>query len=233
MKNYDAFQGRVIQDPKNLVGEVAYLESLFYTDASKEIFKLLTGSIQPRSKAVLIKKDVIMQLGGFRHGRLTEDIDFGERFCRNDFEAFKDLRGQPIMEAAPEGLNDWLKHRLKWSTGFLEILKKNSKAADINNNTGFVAAVLVLNLVIFMLGQFFALVMGNNNYHILSPIIVSAVTCLGIRINDKIKKNTETIGTSWIYSAFIFPLMASLIVYSAVKLSMGIEPKWRSIEKQH
>jgi cellulose synthase/poly-beta-1,6-N-acetylglucosamine synthase-like glycosyltransferase len=231
LEDYDCYQGRVVQKPSNSVSNLSYFEHLFYTDAAKQSFRLLTGRLQPRSKAVIIRRNVLENLNGFRHGRLTEDIDFGERFTRNNYKAFKSLKSCTIIELGPSSLEDWIKHRIRWTSGFFEILLDNSKKTDWKNKFGLLGTLLGLNMIIFMLGQFFALLTGQNNYHIILPVISTSLITLSIRSRDVRNGNLSGIGNTWIYSAFIFPLLSSIMIYSISKKLVGLDTEWHRISK--
>jgi len=231
LDRHNAYQARVISPPTNLISKICYYEELFHTDGAKNFFYKLTGRFQPRTKAVIFERECLAQLNGFNENVLTEDTEFGERFVRNNYIAYKDYRNKPVFESSPTTFRDWLGHRIRWTTGFLETFMLNSQESDLKNKLGFSGAFVALSLLIFMLGQFFSLLINQSSLHIITPVITTALVSLTIKYKDYNEENIDRVGFDWIFSAFVFPLIAVIMLYSMIKKFLKIETKWYRINK--
>lgn len=231
LDNYNAYQARVMSTPTNLVSKICYYEELFYTDGAKYFFHKFTGRSQPRTKAVIFERRSLAKLDGFREDVLTEDIEFGERFTRNGYTTYKDFNNKPVVESSPITFRDWIGHRIRWTTGFVDTLRSNKSESDIKNLLGLFGVLIGLNLVVFMLGQFIRFLTNLDHLHILAPVFVTAATSAGIKYKDHRQENIEHIGYDWILSAFVFPLMSVTMTYSIIKRLLGRETKWYRIDK--
>jgi len=199
--------------------------------------------------AEAVRKDVLLKLGGWKSGSLTEDIEYSLRLLKNGYKIdyLADLECESEVPYRPK---DLYKQQKRWAYGFVSAFKEHGKdilkskylspqdKAYINFTwTGYLLSVLLLLMFLTGFLSFithrpealdisrFLYEMGRNA--LLSSGIIFASVVAQIR-----SKNTKSI-PSMLASSFTYGLVVTYHVNLGMYKVLAKKPmNWFLLEKQ-
>lgn len=120
--------------------------------ALRHILASINGLYVTPGPLSIYRRDLLVQLGGFRHGHNTEDMEMALRIQRAGF-AIDNAPLARVLTKAPNSIPALVKQRTRWTTGFLRNMLYDYRDMVGNRNYG------ALGLLILPIG-FFGIVGG-------------------------------------------------------------------------
>ncbi len=181
-KNVAAIQGRLIpiNVRESVIARFAALEELVFEYIISGRSKL--GFFTPlEGTCSFIRKDVIMELGGFDENILTEDLDFSLKLVSKNYK----LVYTPAIvgwREVPVKLRVFILQRLRWYRGHLEIsirenLKRLKKISPRIIDGVFIALTPVF-VVLSAINYSLALFYSHNMLYIITTFLVASASFL-------------------------------------------------------
>ncbi|RLI83225.1 MAG: glycosyltransferase family 2 protein [Archaeoglobales archaeon] len=118
--NFDVVEIRKEVVGKSLMERLANID-YFVMFLSSKFASKFNSYLSMNGSAFMIKRDVILKLGGFRR-RINEDTDLGFRLGLNGYGV--KICGRAITKA-PSSFRGWLSQRERWGLGGAEIIIEN------------------------------------------------------------------------------------------------------------
>ncbi|AFS40498.1 glycosyltransferase [Leuconostoc gelidum] len=117
----------VVRNRTTLLAKLQTLEYVGIIDRIKRAQDFLYGGIMTvAGVVVLYRREALMSVAGFDSTAITEDIDITWRLRKKNWR----IRYTPhalVYILAPETIHGYIKQRVRWSVGGIEVLLKNLK----------------------------------------------------------------------------------------------------------
>ncbi|RLI74798.1 glycosyltransferase family 2 protein [Archaeoglobales archaeon] len=119
-EEFDAVEIRKEVNASSLMEKLINID-YFNMFLTAKLTSKLNSCLSLNGAAFVIKKDVLLKLGGFRR-RINEDTDLGVRVGLNGYKV--GVCGRAITKA-PSSFRDWFVQRERWSLGGAEVVVEN------------------------------------------------------------------------------------------------------------
>jgi len=106
-----------IHEPRGLLGHLQYGE-YFFSITLRHIISSINGLYVTPGPLSVYRRSVIQEVGGFRHGHQTEDMEMALRIQRAGYRIENALLAR-VFTKAPRTLRSLLRQRIRWTSGFL------------------------------------------------------------------------------------------------------------------
>lgn len=181
----------------------------------------------------LLRKDKILELGGFSSEQPTEDIELTWRIHREGYRCIYEPAAQISMKV-PLKFKDWFKQRTRWGSGLIRVLQKHG--FQIIKKWEWPAFPLLLEatfaiiwchlLLLFVIFWIVALI--TTNIDLASPLGIGrwGVMAIGVSLLQIIwgmhldKSHDRTISKLWplapLYPLFYWSMSAFVVVWTTI-----------------
>lgn len=237
LRNYDVVTGRNVPRPEGLIESLSYYESVFFTYVSRQILTVFSSFRLVGSRSVVMKREVLEELDGYKEDVLTEDYDFTHRCYINGFDVCN--IPLPVENLAAHSLKDWWGQRKRWMTGYFQVFSKLSKGL-FTDFKGYrhVLSVLICGgsllgsfLMLTIVSKFIILLLLGAEVIYLVPVFTLVLSALLFRLHDWKYNFVEKIGFSWLLVPLIFPFFSLITVRSFAEFVFGSDLDWFRVEK--
>ena len=109
---------------------VAVFHQVVLPFMKKNNISMLCGS------AEAVKKKILIKLGGWKHGSLTEDIEYSLRLLNNGYK-IKYLEKLECAGEVPYTAKDLYKQQMRWAYGVCHAFKEHGKDIFFNKNINY------------------------------------------------------------------------------------------------
>jgi biofilm PGA synthesis N-glycosyltransferase PgaC len=106
-----------VHEPKNILQRMQYAEYLAGV-AMRHIFATVNGLYVTPGPFSFYRRSTLNELGGFRFGHQTEDMEMAMRLQKHGFKIENAPRAQ-VFTKAPHTLWGLVKQRTRWTSGFM------------------------------------------------------------------------------------------------------------------
>jgi len=233
----DVVQGRTVPQPAGFVEELAYYESVLLSYVGRRLLYSVTDFRMAASRAVVMQRDALEQVGGYDTEMLTEDFDFAYRCYKHRLDVVENLSSPSRIEAA-HSLSDWWGQRKRWMTGYAQSLHKlianvrpvtdyrNLTAAAICAST-VVGSLLMLSL----LSKFVVLLIAGAKTLFLLPVAVVVTASTLLRLHDWRTGAVDGLGWAWLVVPVVLPLYSLTAIKAVLEYVFSWDGSWYSVEK--
>lgn len=181
----------------------------------------------------LLRKDKILELGGFLSNQPTEDIELTWRIHREGYRCIYEPAAQVSMRV-PLKLRDWFKQRTRWASGLIRVLQ--SHGFQIIKKWEWPAFPLLLEatfaiiwchlLLLFVIFWVFAITTGSSDLE--SPLGIGrwGAMAIGVSLLQILwgmhldKSHDRTITKLWplapLYPLFYWSMSAFVVVWTTI-----------------
>ena len=134
-KNTGAVQVRwkFINQNQNLITILGAVIGLTFHHIYLPFMKKLGGISFLCGSAEAVRKNLIIQLGGWQNGSLTEDIEFSLRLLKNNYDITY-LEDHECACEVPYIAKDLYRQQMRWAFGVISAFVQHSKAIIFNKN---------------------------------------------------------------------------------------------------
>jgi cellulose synthase/poly-beta-1,6-N-acetylglucosamine synthase-like glycosyltransferase len=178
----------------NLITRFQALEYALNQNLDRRALEIVNGITVVPGSISAWRRDALLQIGGFSEDTLAEDADATIRLERAGWKVLYEPRATARTEA-PETLRAFLRQRLRWMFGTLQVAYKHRAAIWRGAPLG-VAAVGLPNIFVF---QFLFTLLAPLIDLVLLGAIVSAIHEYATGLNDGIPKNLVLVLLYWAY----------------------------------
>lgn len=160
----------------NLFTMIVGNENTVINNFSRFLSETMTGTHLIYGSNVYIRKDVLMDIGGFDETSLTEDCDLGMKLICSNYPMKIDYSIRSYEQPAIN-LRDWWHQRVRWTRGSMGVLKKY---VWVNSNKGNTNRKKIQTILLYSLstaGLLFSIILmgfiGFMMYmHVITPVIL-------------------------------------------------------------
>jgi cellulose synthase/poly-beta-1,6-N-acetylglucosamine synthase-like glycosyltransferase len=181
----------------NNVNTLTRFQALEYTtnqNLDRRALELVNGiSVVPGAIGAW-RRDALLSIGGFQSDTLAEDADATIRLERAGWKVVYEPRAVARTEA-PETIKAFLKQRLRWMFGTLQVAYKHRGALWSGRPIG-VGLFALPNIIVF---QFIFALLAPIIDFVLAWTIVTALHDHTIRPGEGVPATLVTVGAFWLY----------------------------------
>lgn len=181
----------------------------------------------------LLRKDKVLELGGFLSDQPTEDIELTWRIHREGYRCIYEPAAQVSMKV-PLKFRDWFKQRTRWGSGLVRVLQKHG--FQIIKKWEWPAFPLLLEatfaiiwchlLLLFII--FWLIAISTSNIELTSPLGIGrwGVMAIGVSLLQILwgmhldKSHDRTISKLWplapLYPLFYWSMSALVVVWTTI-----------------
>lgn len=162
-----------VHEPKNLLESMQNAEYIMGI-ALRHVLSAVNGIYVTPGPFSLYRRDLVMELGGFRRGHNTEDMEMALRIQRAGYEIDNAPRAR-VFTKVPRTVPKLVKQRVRWTTGFLKNVSMEYR--DMVGNPKFgTLGLLVLPLGFAAIAGgvlLFLLALGMTLFTLIQKVFVS------------------------------------------------------------
>jgi cellulose synthase/poly-beta-1,6-N-acetylglucosamine synthase-like glycosyltransferase len=205
-----------VHQPRTILQRVQYIEYLLGI-AMRHIFSV-TGSIYVTPGPFsFYRPQVFSEIGSFRHGHLTEDMEMALRMQRAGYRIENAVRAR-VYTKAPATLRKLFKQRVRWMTGFLRNVLYDYRDLVGNRRHGVLGLlVLPISLISIVFGIF---ILGTGLVHATQNLSDAVGTVSGVPLTYLITGHSF----GWFYLPYSTTLLLGGVLV-AIVLSLIIMGK--------
>ncbi len=195
-----------VSRPKNLIERMQNAEFIMGI-ALRHILAVVNGLYVTPGPFSVYRRDVLVELGGFRFGHQTEDMEMALRMQRAGYKIDSATRAR-VYTTAPRSVPALVKQRTRWTSGFLRNMLYEYR--DLVGNPRYGAlGVLVLPLGFTAIAGGI-LMTGILLYQLGSNAVETALTVSGVPIDYTLSTLVPDVSTfGWFYLPLsLFALLA-------------------------
>ncbi|MEM0091065.1 MAG: glycosyltransferase family 2 protein [Saccharolobus sp.] len=182
--NYDAVAFRIkIRDPVTYIQRAYKYTTEFTMDSLFKARYNLGFLIFPNGSAFAIKRDLLTKLGGWKYGKITEDLELGLRLALNGIKIHY-VNSVIVYSLAPYDLQDLYNQIRRWAYGSAELLLYSMRLFKLGTKgiEGFIYTqqwgIYPLYLFFLMLALSLQFIIRINFIYVLGslmPVILSTI----------------------------------------------------------
>jgi cellulose synthase/poly-beta-1,6-N-acetylglucosamine synthase-like glycosyltransferase/peptidoglycan/xylan/chitin deacetylase (PgdA/CDA1 family)/spore germination protein YaaH len=209
--------GASVGNPVNLMTRLQALEYVTNQNLDRRALELVNGITVVPGSIGAWRREALLSIGGFHADTLAEDADATIRLERAGWQVVYEPRAIARTEA-PETVTAFLKQRVRWMFGTLQVAYKNRTAMWRARPVG-VGLFGLPNIIVF---QFFFTLIAPVIDILLLWCLFSGVREYAMRPHEGIPPNLLTVGGYW--------ALFQVLEISAAVLAMSIDRKrglWR------
>ncbi|MFW6435290.1 MAG: glycosyltransferase [Halovenus sp.] len=233
----DVVQGRTIPEPTGVIESVAYYESLLLNFVARRGLYVFTDFRMAASRAVLMRREALIETGGYHTEMLTEDFEFAYRCYKHRLDVVELLAYPSKIEAA-HSLRDWWGQRKRWMTGYAQsshyLLGDARPVTDYRNPLSALIALGTVGAGLFLLSVIskFAVLAVEGSLGVLAAGLATIVAItLAVQIQDYRQGSIDSFGLTWLAIPLMFPLYSLVAIKSIVEYLFTWEGEWYSVSK--
>ncbi|MEK7114384.1 MAG: glycosyltransferase [Patescibacteria group bacterium] len=162
-----------VHTPENMLQHMQNAEYIFGI-AYRHAFASINGLYVTPGPFSFYRRTVIEELGGFRHGHQTEDMEMALRIQQAGYGIENAPRAR-VYTKAPNTISKLIQQRIRWTTGFLRNILGEYRGLIGNTRHG-VLGMLVLPSALVAIGSGMVLF-----FLMLFTLVQNALTALSIR----------------------------------------------------
>lgn len=141
----------LVHEPKNFIQKLQHIEYIVIAFARKLLDFIDSVYVTPGPFA-LYKKKVLLEIGLFEEGNLTQDIEIVWKMMAHGYKARMVLPGKVYVDSPPT-FKSWWSQRVRWNVGGTQTLWKYRKWSLKSNMLGmFVIPFFAVSMFLGMLG---------------------------------------------------------------------------------
>ena len=184
----------VVGNSVNVITRFQALEYVTNQNLDRRALEVVNGiSVVPGAIGAW-RRDALVSIGGFKSDTLAEDADATIRLERAGWKVVHEP-GAIAHTEAPETVKAFLKQRLRWMFGTLQVAYKHRAALWTWRPLG-VGLFALPNIVVF---QFFFALLAPIIDLVLLWTILGAIYEYGMRPNEGVPSTLLVVGTYWLY----------------------------------
>lgn len=219
-----------VHEPKNLLESMQNAEYIMGI-ALRHVLSAVNGIYVTPGPFSLYRRDLVLELGGFRRGHNTEDMEMALRIQRAGFEIDNAPRAR-VFTKVPRTVPKLVKQRIRWTTGFLKNVSMDYR--DMVGNPRFgTLGLLVLPLgftaiaggvLLFLLALGLTLQTLVERFFVTSGVPLSYVFSPRVQIEWFYLPISAIVmfATVAIVGSIIFTLIGRRVSRTPAKLGLGI-----------
>lgn len=236
LREYEVVQGRTVPEPTGVIESLAYYESVLLSYVGRRLLYLFTDFRTASSRAVVMRRSVIEQLGGYDPEMLTEDFEFAYR-CYQRRVAVNETLAYPSRIEAAHTLRDWWGQRKRWMTGYAQVLHHLVSDLDLLDYRSVLSVLICTGTVIgnvlmlSLLSKFLVLVLLNAEAWFLLPISTVGFVTLAVRLVDNRRVELPRPGGFWMVTPLLFPLYGLAMIKALFEYPLSWDGDWYSVSK--
>ncbi|MEM2103425.1 MAG: glycosyltransferase family 2 protein [Candidatus Bathyarchaeia archaeon] len=217
------------------VEEAAWCEAYLRGKDALNLFVHLKGSCQ------FIRRNVLLQLGGFDEKALSEDMELSARLAGEGYR-IRYASDTRAWQETPSRLSELFKQRVRWLTGTMQtalkygrlMAKPNWKKLDAEVTLS-APAFLMASMACYLTGIAASLTRVETGLGYISQLITVAGTLtfmacgLTLMVYSKPRRLTNLLWLPFIY--FYWSLQAFIAFYAALNLALNRPARWVKTDK--
>ena len=204
-----------VYQPKNMLENMQNAEYIMGI-ALRHILSAVNGIHVTPGPFSLDRRSILMELGGFRHGHNTEDMEMALRIQRAGYIIDSAPRAR-VETSTPRSVPSLVKQRVRWTTGFLRNMIYEYR--DLVGNPRYGA----LGTIVLPLG-FFAIIggilmFGVVLFQIIQEAVATYLRAVGVPFDYTLATFIPSFssGIEWFYlPVTLFTLLAIIAVVGSV-----------------
>lgn len=219
-----------VHRPKNLIEHMQNAEYIFGI-TYRHAFASINGLYVTPGPFSFYRRTVIEELGGFRHGHQTEDMEMALRIQQAGYGIENAPRAR-VYTKAPSTISKLIQQRTRWTTGFLRNILGEYRGLIGNTRHG-ILGMLVLPTAIVSVGSgilLFSLILFELARNLITAFEVRA----GIPISYSLTPHGSfdwfyvpvdfflLLGISTLLASFLFIVIGKSISKTPGKLGLGL-----------
>ncbi|WP_367865335.1 glycosyltransferase [Pedobacter sp. WC2423] len=190
-----------VGNPGNLITKMQCLEYMTTQNFERKVFSLINGIMVVPGAIGAFKRSVISNLGGYTSDTLTEDTEITVKIICNNY-LIKNASDAVGFTEAPASSRMFLKQRIRWKVGTMQVLVKYMKDAFFHKNKAISFLVIPYTWIfgVFLpfispIADYYVTValLVNKSYDILIYylvfVLIDAATCFIILIENGESQN--------------------------------------------
>ncbi len=139
-----------VHEPQNMLQHMQHMEYIFGI-ALRHILSSVNGLYVTPGPFSLYSRRIVQELGGFRNGHQTEDLEMALRLQEAGYEIENAPRAR-VYTKAPRTIPKLVKQRTRWTTGFLRNILNEYRGLIGNRRYGALGTI-VLPIGILAIGS--------------------------------------------------------------------------------
>ena len=195
---------------RNLLTRLQAIEYITAQNLDRRAFEVLNGIMVVPGSIGAWRTDAVKVSGGYTTQTLVEDADLTVSIIRNGYQVVFEPKAHAFTEA-PETIPQWMRQRLRWHFGMLQIAWKHKSAFFERRAVGMVS---IPDLVLF--GAVFSLFAP-----IADIVMVVNLIALAEHFTDAPQMPLES-STVLVAISYIAYLLSDLVLAT---IAFGLEPK--------
>jgi len=233
----DVVQGRTIPEPTGVIESIAYYESVLLNFVARRGLYVFTDFRMAASRAVVLRREALVETGGYHTDMLTEDFEFAYRCYKHRLDVVELLAYPSKIEAA-HSLVDWWGQRKRWMTGYAQashyLLGHSRPLREYRNPLSALIALGTVGAGLFLLSVIskFAVLAVDGGFSVLAGGLggIVAIT-LAVQIQDYRQGSIDAFGLTWLAIPLLFPLYSLVAIKAIVEYLFTWEGEWYSVSK--
>ncbi len=198
----------IVYEPHTLLQRVQYVEYLL-GNAMRHIFSAANSIYVTPGPFSFYRPQVFKELGPFRHGHMTEDMEMCLRMQRAGYRIENAVRAR-VYTKTPATLQKLITQRIRWNTGFLRNVLHDYRDLVGNRKRGALGLIILpfsLISIFVAIGMF-----GNAILHYIQSIVHSIAITSGIPLQYLLTPSPITL----FYMPYSITIILGIILIAVV-----------------
>jgi cellulose synthase/poly-beta-1,6-N-acetylglucosamine synthase-like glycosyltransferase len=237
LDDYDVVQGRTIPEPTGVIESIAYYESVLLNFVARRGLYVFTDFRMAASRAVVMRREALIETEGYHTEMLTEDFEFAYRCYKRRLDVTELLAYPSEIEAA-HSLRDWWGQRKRWMTGYTQashyLIGNSWPLTDYRNPLSALIAVGTVGAGLFLLSlmsKFVVLAIEGQGAVLGGGLAIIVAITLAVQVQDYRQGSIDSFGLTWLAIPLLFPLYSLVAIKSMVEYLFTWEGEWYSVSK--
>jgi len=238
LTDHDVVQGRTVPEPTGTIESIAYYESVLLSYVARRVLYVFTGFRMAASRAVLMDREALEDLGGYDTDMLTEDFYFAYQ-CYEGHLDVAELLDYPSRIEAAHNVTDWWGQRKRWMTGYAQVFHRlltsfwrPSSYRDVVSVVICASTVWGSLMMLAILAKFPVLaVVGSEELFVLPFLAVFSITLAG-HVHDYRRGLVPAPTWRWLLVPLIFPFYSLTAIKAVFEYVFSWSGEWYRVAKE-
>lgn len=237
LQEKEVVQGRRVPIPEGVIESLSYYEKVMFR-ISGQILKVL-GFNMMLSSSTVMRREVLEELDGYDHSKVTEDLDFGHRCYKESVNTGRADRYPTYMEA-PHNLKDLWGQKKRWMLGQVQILHhklseiaRGSLRPRLLVSTAVVSMTVIGNLLMLtLIPKFLLLILLGLSTAAIYPLLILTGAGLAARTFDFLRGTVSNVGYTWLLIVLTYPIYSLIMTKSVLEYLISWSGEWYRVQEK-